>query len=174
MIWHLFDYDHTPGGSFYGVKRSMCSFAFNCWNTTTVKPQLMFMPASKMVGAINHHGSISTNATIALVAIYNVAGAPLYNATVKIPSIPADSRMDLVNLQQNINDACTTVMNRTLMVRLKLVCEPIPVVQSLVSHIILCHSRTLISMIIGLHANQTYWIGKIPLFLSLIVQNTQI
>ena len=122
FIWHLFDYDHVPVGSWYGVKKSVCSYAMNCWNHTQNKPQLLYMPATMVVGAINHHGALRTAATEAYIGIYNVTGGLFYHQSVAVPAMDADSRVMIMDLKTSVNQACKQVNNMTLMIRLQLVC----------------------------------------------------
>lgn len=118
MIWHLWDYDHVPGGSYFGAKRSLCSNVLSCAAEATARAQLLYLPWSRTVGAINHNGRLSTLAANVSVAIFNTTGFSLWSASTRIPAIPADSAQEVLSLDEHVTTACQQTQNGSLLIRL--------------------------------------------------------
>lgn len=117
MIWHLWDYDHTPGGSYFGVKAALCRGQLRC-TTDDDRAHVMLLPASKRLVAVNHNLMQATTPGVLSVSIYTVGGERLASANVSVPQIPADGTMSIGSAEGQFDAACRSDASQTLLVRL--------------------------------------------------------
>lgn len=122
MIWHLWDYNHVPGGSYFGVKKALCSGVLSCGDAaaTNSRAQLVYLPYSRTVGAINHHGSVGTLSGTVNVNIRDVRGQSLVSTSAALPSMNPDSSVQLVNISTLTQQACIPPRNAEDLIHIRL------------------------------------------------------
>lgn len=113
MIWHLWDYDHTPGGSYFGAKKALCSGELGCVGAVesreAPKAHIVLLPTSGRMVAVNHNAAQASAAMTLNASIYSlVSGTLLESVTVAVEPLPADGTEAVGEISAQLARACHT------------------------------------------------------------------
>ena len=117
MIWHLWDYDHTPGGSYFGVKAALCPGRLQC-SHDDARAQLLVLPSSKRLVAVNHNMALPTPPVSARYSVFSLAGTQLASGHLAVPSLAPDNATAIGSVHAPLAAACRSAENGTLLLRL--------------------------------------------------------